>query len=35
MKKSYEKPQVIYREKVEARAGGCNQADSNCTTVVS
>jgi hypothetical protein len=35
MKKGYEKPQVIYREKIEARAGSCNQADSGCTTVVS
>ncbi len=35
MKKSYEKPRVVYREKIEARAGSCNKADSSCTIVVS
>ncbi len=27
MKKAYEKPRVIYAEKVEARATGCARAD--------
>lgn len=27
MKKAYEKPRVIYAEKVEARAVGCAKAD--------
>jgi len=35
MKKSYEKPDVVYRERIEARAGSCSKADSSCTTVVS
>jgi hypothetical protein len=35
MKKSYEKPTVVYREKIEARAGSCTKADSGCTIVVS
>jgi hypothetical protein len=35
MKKSYEKSNVIYREKIEARAGSCTKADSGCTIVVS
>ena len=27
MKKAYEKPRVVYAEKVEARAVGCARAD--------
>ena len=27
MKKTYEKPRVVYAEKVEARAVGCAKAD--------
>jgi len=27
MRKTYEKPRVIYAEKVEARAVGCGKAD--------
>lgn len=25
MKRSYDKPQVVYREKIEARAGSCTK----------
>jgi hypothetical protein len=35
MKRSYEKPQVVYREKIEARAGSCTKDGSGCTIVVS
>ncbi len=35
MKRSYEKPQVVYHEKIEARAAACNKADAGCGTVVS
>jgi hypothetical protein len=35
MKKSYEKPAVVYSEKIEARAVSCSKADSSCTIVVS
>ena len=41
-KKPYEKPAVIYREKIEARAGSCSSSGggpqkgtANCTPVVS
>jgi len=26
MKQRYEKPQIVYREKIEARAGSCTKA---------
>jgi len=29
-KKKYEKPAVIYREKIEARAGACSKAGTAC-----
>lgn len=33
MNRAYEKPQVIYREKIEARAGSCNKVGSgDCGT---
>lgn len=41
MKKRYEKPAVIYREKIEAKAGSCNstggagKGTSACQPVVS
>jgi len=41
MKKPYEKPTIVFREKIEARAGSCNatggpgKGTSACTPVVS
>ena len=38
MRRTYEKPAVVYKEKVEARAGSCGKASSavpTCTIVVS
>jgi hypothetical protein len=39
MRRTYEKPAVVYKEKVEARAGGCSKTSSgpptNCGIVVS
>jgi len=28
MKRCYEKPQIVYREKIEARAGSCDKVGS-------
>jgi hypothetical protein len=38
MRRTYEKPAVVYKEKVEARAGACGKdssANPSCTIVVS
>lgn len=34
MKKAYEKPAVVYSEKLEARAVVCGKADSGCAAPI-